>query len=44
MRQRLKTANASLSPERALEYLRRIRHHQIPLNAREPLTGVSARV
>ena len=42
MRQRLKTANASLSPERALEYLRRIQHHQIRLNASEPVTGVSA--
>jgi len=41
MRQRLKTANASLSPERALEYLRRIQHHQIRLNASEPVTGVS---
>src|SRR6516225_2701968 len=42
MRQRLKIANTSLSPERALEYLRRIQHHQIRLNASEPVTGVSA--
>ncbi|MVF23701.1 IS1634 family transposase [Methylocaldum sp. BRCS4] len=41
MRQRLKAANAGLSPERALEYLRRIQHHQIRLNASEPVTGVS---
>ncbi|SOE51151.1 transposase, IS4 family [Burkholderia sp. OK233] len=42
MRQRLKTVNAGLSPERALEYLRRIQHHQIRLDASEPVTGVSA--
>jgi hypothetical protein len=42
MRQHLKTANATLSPERALEYLRRIQHHQIWLNASELVTGVSA--
>lgn len=41
MRQRLKAGNAGLSPERALEYLRRIQHHQIRLNAAEPVTGVS---
>ena len=41
MRQRLKAANAGLSPERALDYLRRIQHHQIRLNASEPVTGVS---
>ncbi|MGB4910652.1 MAG: IS1634 family transposase, partial [Candidatus Dechloromonas phosphoritropha] len=33
--------NAGLSPERALDYLRRIQHHQIRLNASEPVTGVS---
>ena len=42
MRMRLKAANAGLSPERALEYLRRIQHHQIRLNAAAPITGVSA--
>ena len=41
MRQRLKAANAGLSPERALDYLRRIQHHQIRLNASEPVSGVS---
>ena len=41
MRQRLKAANAGLSPERALDYLRRIQHHQIRLNASEPVNGVS---
>ena len=42
MRHRLKAAHAGLSPERALDYLRRIQHHQIRLNASEPVTGVSA--
>lgn len=42
MRYRLKAAHAGLSPERALDYLRRIQHHQIRLNASESVTGVSA--
>ena len=42
MRWRLKAAKADLSPERALEYLRRIQHHRIRLNAAEPVTGISA--
>ena len=42
MRWRLKAAKADLSPERALEYLRRIQHHRIRLNATEPVTGISA--
>ena len=41
IRTRLKSANAGVSPERALEYLRRIQHHRIRLNATEPVTGVS---
>jgi len=41
MRQRLKAANAGWSPERALEYLSRIQHHQVRLNASEPIAGVS---
>jgi len=41
MRQRLKATHTGLSPERALESLRRIQHHQIRLNASEPITGVS---
>lgn len=41
MRQRLKASHTGLSPERALESLRRIQHHQIRLNASQPLTGVS---
>jgi transposase len=41
MRQRLKANHTGLSPDRALESLRRIQHHQIHLNASQPLTGVS---
>jgi transposase len=41
MRWRLKAAKADLSPERALEFLRRIQHHRIRLNATEPVTGIS---
>ena len=40
MRQRLRAANTKLSPERALEQLRRIQRHRITLN-RKPHTGVS---
>lgn len=41
MRLRLKAADASLSPERALESLRRIQYHQIQLDATHPVSGVS---
>ena len=41
MRLRLKAADASLSPERALESLRRIQYHQIQLDAAHPVSGVS---
>jgi hypothetical protein len=42
MRSRLRAANAGLTPERALEQLRRIQHHRIRLNGAEPVTGVSS--
>lgn len=42
MRMRLKAANTNTSPERALEILRRIQHHQIRLNSQEPMTGLSS--
>lgn len=42
MRTRLRTANAGLTPEQALERLRRIQHHRIRLNGAEPVTGVSS--
>jgi hypothetical protein len=42
MRSRLRAANAGLTPERALEQLRRIQHHRIRINGAEPVTGVSS--
>jgi transposase len=42
MRSRLRAANAGLTPERALEQLRRIQHHRIRLNSANPVTGVSS--
>lgn len=42
MRLRLKAANAGLSPERALDSLRRIQHHHIRINATKSVTGVSS--
>lgn len=41
MRMRLKAADAGLSPERALESLRRIQYHRIRLDAANPVSGVS---
>lgn len=41
MRERLRSANTGLSPERALEQLRRIQHHRIRIAQGEPVTGVS---
>lgn len=41
MRQRLQAAQTGLSPERALEQLRRIQYHQIRLNATQVVTGLS---
>jgi transposase len=42
MRMRLRAANAKISPDRALETLRRIQHHQIRLNQATPITGLSS--
>ena len=42
MRMRLKAANSPLSPERALEVLRRIQHHSIKLNNVAPVSGLSS--
>ena len=42
MRQRLKQAQSELSPERALEQLRRIQRHKVRINEAEPIEGVSA--
>ena len=42
MRTRLRASESSLSPERALEVLRRVQRHQIRLdNATDPVTGIS---
>ena len=41
MRSRLRAADTRLSPERALEKLRRIQHQKIILNSTEPVTGLS---
>jgi transposase len=42
MRTRLRAAETGVTPERALEQLRRIQHHRIRLNGAEPVTGVSS--
>jgi transposase len=42
MRMRLRAVNAGLTPERALEQLRRIQHHRIRINGAAPVTGVSS--
>lgn len=41
MRMRLKAADNSLSPERALASLRRIQYHRIRFDTDQPLTGIS---
>ena len=41
MRLRLKAAKSPLSPERALDALRRIQHHRIQLNGATPMAGIS---
>jgi transposase len=41
MRLKLKAANNTLSPERALESLRRIQRHRIQLDGNQPVEGIS---
>lgn len=41
MRQRLRLAGSALSPEAALERLRRIQHHRVSIDSAAPITGVS---
>jgi len=41
MRGRLRGGDAQLSPERALQKLRRIQHHQVMINGTQPVTGLS---
>ena len=42
MRWRLQAAGTGLSPDRALDTLRRIQHHRVRLDAAQPVTGVSS--
>jgi hypothetical protein len=42
MRMRLKSSHSSHSPERALEILRRLQRHQVRLNQKTPLSGISS--
>jgi transposase len=42
MRMRLRAANTGITPERALQSLKRIQHHRVSLNGAEPLSGVSS--
>lgn len=41
MRQRLKEGEAGISPERALQTLKRIQHHRVSINGSDPMSGVS---
>ena len=42
MRLRLRAANTGLTPERALQSLRRIQHHRVSINGAPPLSGSSS--
>ena len=42
MRSRLKDSNTKISPERALEKLRRIQHQVVTVNDLEPIAGLSS--
>ena len=42
MRQRLKLAKSALTPERALEQLRRIQRHKVSINHSAPVSGISS--
>jgi len=42
MRMRLRTGNTGVTPERALQTLKRIQHHRVSINGAEPLSGVSS--
>jgi transposase len=41
MRQRLKLAGSTLSPDAALRQLRRVQRHQVRIDGAEPITGIS---
>jgi len=40
MRSRIKDSNTKISPERALDKLRRIQHHVVKVNDLEPIAGL----
>lgn len=42
MRTRLHASSTGLSPERALDKLRRIQHHRVTLNGSQPVAGLSS--
>lgn len=42
MRMRLRAGNTGVTPERALQTLKRIQHHRVSVNGAEPLCGVSS--
>ena len=42
MRMRLRQANTGVTPERALQSLKRIQHHRVSINGASPLCGVSS--
>jgi transposase len=42
MRMRLRAANIGITPERALQALKRIQHHRVSINGAAPLSGVSS--
>ena len=41
MRQRLRNAGSTLSPEAALQQLRRIQRHQVRIDDAAPIAGIS---
>ena len=41
MRMRLRQSQTGLTPERALQSLKRIQHHRVSINGAQPLAGVS---
>ena len=42
MRMRLREGNTGLTPERALQSLKRIQHHRVSINGAPPLSGLSS--
>ena len=42
MGMRLRAGNTGVTPERALQTLKRIQHHRVSINGARPLSGVSS--